>query len=144
MVGGDLFRTPNCVVHCISADVHMRKGIAGEIRRRFGGIRELVAQQNRVGQVGVTRMPHDSRGRPRYVFHLVTKRYFWEKPTVTSLGTTLQKLKVTLQYMGITEVSAPWLGTGRDRLPREVVWNLLCSIFNDTGIVVTIHDIDII
>ena len=144
LVQGDLFRTPNSIVHCISADCWMRKGVAGEIRRRFGGIRGLVAQQNRVGQVGVTRMPNGPQSQPRYVFHLVTKSHYWEKPKMHDLDVALRSLKLLLWHMNIHEVSGPWLGTGLDCLPRGPVWNLLCRIFNGSGIVYTIHEIDLV
>ena len=141
---GDLFRTPNSIVHCISADCWMKKGVAGKIRRRFGGIRGLMAQQNGVGQVGVTKMPNGPQSQPRYVFHLVTKSHYWEKPDMHDLEVALRSLKLMLWHMNIHEVSGPWLGTGLDRLPRGPVWNLLCRIFNGSGIVFTIHEIDLI
>ena len=144
LIEGDLFRTPHSIVHCISADCWLRKGVAKEIRTRFGGIRGLMAQHCGVGQVGVTRMPHGPQGQPRYVFHLVTKKHYWERPTMHDLEVSLRSLKLLLWHMKIRDVSGPWLGTGLDRLERGPVWNLLCRIFNNTGIMFTIHTLDVV
>lgn len=144
LVQGDLFKTNSSIVHCISADCHMRKGVAGEIRRRFGGIRRLVAQQCGVGQVGVTRRPNGPQGQPRYIFHLVTKNYYWERPKIHDLEVALRSLKLLLWHMNLNQVSGPWLGTGLDILPKGSVWNLLNKIFAGSGIVFTIHEIDLV
>ena len=141
-VKGDLFQSNNSIVHCISADCHMRKGVAAEIRQRFGGVRKLMDQQCGLGQVGVTRRPNGPQGQPRYIFHLVTKNHYWERPRVQDLEVALRSLKLLLWHMGINHVSAPWLGTGLDRLPKGTVWHLLNHIFVGSGIVFTIHEID--
>ena len=144
LVQGDLFQTNNSIVHCISADCWLKKGVAGEIRRRVGGIRTLINQQCDVGQVGITRMPNGPRGEPRYVFHLVTKQHYWKKPRIHDLEVALRSFKLLLWHMDLHEISGPWLGTGRDRLPKGQVWNLLCTVFNGSGIVFTIHEIDLV
>ena len=135
--------SPHCVAHCISQDIHMRKGLAGEIRRRFGGIEYLKGQNKKVGEIGVTMMDKIQGREKKYIFHLITKRFYWEKPTAATLAASLENLKLQLKAMDIKDVSVPWLGTGRDRLPRPVVWKMLHEIFRGSGISVTIHERDV-
>ena len=45
-VHGDLFSCPEkaSLAHCVSADLHMSKGIAAVFKQRFGGVEELEEQ----------------------------------------------------------------------------------------------------
>ena len=141
-VRGDLFASETSLGHCISQDCHLRKGVAGQIRRFFGNVQEIKAQNRRVGQVAITKIPGSIQGFPRYVFHLVTKRYFWQKPSVSTLAQALTSLKYHLMEMEINQVSVPWLGAGRDRLSKSEVWNLLNTIFTGSGITVYVYSLE--
>ena len=143
LVGGDLFMTTNSIVHCVSKDCWLKKGVAGEIRRRFGGIAALRAQNCEVGQVGVTSIQNGPRGEPRYIFHVFTKHHYWQKPRLHDLEVAIRSLKLMLWSMNISEVSAPWLGTGLDKLPKGRVWSLLSRVFNDSGILFKIHELEL-
>lgn len=66
----------------------MSKGIATEFKRLFGGVDELKAQQKQIGHVGYLDRP------PRQgIFYLITKNYYWGKPTMESLETSLLELR---------------------------------------------------
>ena len=71
VVIGDFLASGSNIAHCISADIKMSKGVALEIRNKFGGVDLLKAQNLRVGNVGVTSCGHDSDGNPIFIFHLV-------------------------------------------------------------------------
>jgi len=43
-VRGDLFTSADSLVHCVSRDLHMGKGIATEFKKRFDGVEELCKQ----------------------------------------------------------------------------------------------------
>ena len=43
-VHGDLFTSSDSLVHCVSRDLHMGKGIAAEFKKQFGGVDELRQQ----------------------------------------------------------------------------------------------------
>jgi len=43
-VQGDLFTSSDSLVHCVSRDLHMGKGIATEFKKQFGGVSELREQ----------------------------------------------------------------------------------------------------
>ena len=71
LVIGDLLASGSNIGHCISADIRMSKGVALDIRNKFGGVDLLKAQNLKVGSVGVTSYGHDSDGNPLFIFHLV-------------------------------------------------------------------------
>ena len=71
VVIGDFLASGSNIAHCISADIKMSKGVALEIRSKFGGVGLLKAQNLRVGNVGVTSYGHDSDGDPMFTFQLV-------------------------------------------------------------------------
>ena len=71
VVIGDLLASGSHIAHCISADIKMSKGVALEVRNKFGGLDLLKSQNLGVGNVGVTTYGHNSDGDPVFIFHLV-------------------------------------------------------------------------
>ena len=71
VVIGDLLASGSHIAHCISADIRMSKGVALEVRNKFGGLDLLKSQNLGVGNVGVTTYGHNSDGDPVFIFHLV-------------------------------------------------------------------------
>ena len=71
VVIGDLLASGSHIAHCISADIKMSKGVALEVRNKFGGVDLLKSQNLGVGNVGVTTYGHNSDGDPVFIFHLV-------------------------------------------------------------------------
>jgi len=47
-VRGNLFTSSDSLVHCVSRDLHMGKGIATEFKKQFGGVDELSQQSKLV------------------------------------------------------------------------------------------------
>jgi len=43
-VRGNLFNSSDSLVHCVSRDLHMGKGIATEFKKQFGSVDELREQ----------------------------------------------------------------------------------------------------
>ena len=75
VVIGDLLASGSHIAHCISADIRMSKGVALEVRNKFGGVDLLKSQNLGVGNVGVTTYGHNSDGDPVFIFHLVHNPY---------------------------------------------------------------------
>ena len=73
VVIGDFLASGSNIAHCISADIKMSKGVALEIRSKFGGVDLLKAQNLRVVDVGVTSYGHDA---------WMSKRVFFLTPQV--------------------------------------------------------------
>jgi hypothetical protein len=66
---GDLFSCEphSALVHCVSVDLAMGKGIATLFKSKFGGVAELKAQKKQVGDVAV--LKRDGR----WVYYLVSR-----------------------------------------------------------------------
>lgn len=50
-ITGDLFKSKDCLAHCVSKDLRMSRGIAVEFKRRFGGMLDLASQKKQIGEV---------------------------------------------------------------------------------------------
>lgn len=74
-VKGDLFKCDKdfSLAHCVSADMHMGKGIATVFKKMFGGIDELRRQGGKQG--GVSILKRDER----FIYYLVSFTYSTEK-----------------------------------------------------------------
>ena len=114
-VSGDLFSSKESLAHCVSEDFVMGKGIAKEFLERFGHQQELLAQNRKVGEVAVLVL------KDRYIFYLVTKKYYYGKPTYSSLESCLKELGVLCKRFNIKTIAIPRIGCGLDRLEWNVV-----------------------
>ena len=76
-IRGDLFSAPASasLAHCISADCKLGAGIAKIFGQRFGRVDQLKSMNVMVGEVAAILVNN------RFVYNLVTKERFWEKPT---------------------------------------------------------------
>jgi hypothetical protein len=87
---GDLFAEPdaNCLAHCISEDCRMGAGIAAQFAARFGAHdyrRRTKALEKSVGEIAVLASP-DAK---RVIYNLITKKHYYDKPTLATLVQTL-------------------------------------------------------
>jgi hypothetical protein len=112
--------------HCVSADLHMKKGIAPLFLKRFGGLAQMKAQAVGVSACAWTRNDKDYGGSPAAVrpliFALVTKSSFFEKPTYSTLAGSLRACRDLMIAQGGSRLVFPALGCGLDGLdwlPRE-------------------------
>jgi len=119
---GDLFTSTLPLAHCVSEDFAMGAGIALEFRTRFGLVDELKAQKRQVGDVAY--IQHDGHG---YLFYLVTKSRYWEKPTYSVLQECLEQLHALCTEFGVKAIAMPRIGCGLDRLQWNVVQQLIES-----------------
>jgi len=133
---GDLFGDTNsALAHCISEDLVMGKGVAKGFKERFGGVRELKGQNPTTGGVCVL-----CRG-GRYVYYLITKRVYRDKPTYESLRGSLVAMKQHIAKHGVKALSMPRIGCGLDGLKWEKVSDMIKEAFGDTELTVTIYSL---
>lgn len=125
LIQGDLFSTEEhfSLAHCVSRDLRMGKGIAVEFRKRFKNVSELKGQNPTIGSVVYLRMP------TRFVFYLVTKERYCDKPTYESLTQALQSMKSICESNNIHCISLPKIGCGLDGLSWENVSPILQQLF---------------
>ncbi|WAR08676.1 OARD1-like protein [Mya arenaria] len=134
---GDLFACPSTdsLAHCVSKDLRMGKGIATLFKKIFGGVAELKHQAKEVGDVAVL------KDESRFVYYLITKTKYNDKPTYKTLESSLEAMKKHCLANDVTAVSMPRIGCGLDLLKWPQVEDLLIQVFMDTDIKVTVYSI---
>lgn len=118
-IKGDLFNSDQSLVHCVSRDFHMGKGIAVEFKSRFGNVDKLIQQNKNVGEV-VYLPVNDIK-----VFYLVTKEKYYGKPTMTSMKQCLRELANLCIELDIKKVAMPRIGCGLDKLKWDSVKKII-------------------
>ena len=151
-IKGDLFalcKYDYALAHCISADFALGAGIAKEFERRFK-IRERL-----IGKFGAKWYEgFDKRGgtciacgpfsfsfldvRKVMVFNLVTKKRYWEKPTMENMKKALIILRRQCEKYDIKKLAMPKIGCGLDGLYWNVVSHLIQEVFYDSDIEITV------
>ena len=125
-VRGNLLSSNATICHCVSADMKMSRGIAKSIKERFGKVKELRNSGAKAGEIVVVQIG------PRFVYNLVTKRNYWEKPTYKSLRRSLEKMKEHAELNHVRKICMPRLGCGLDRLDWTLVRQLINDVFQET------------
>ena len=122
-INGDLFTSNDNLCHCVSADLHMGAGIAVKFKSKFGSLKELREQKPQVGKC----LSLNSNG--KYVFYLVTKEKYWQKPTLDSLQKSLISMNNLMNMYNIHTISMPKIGCGLDKLKwTEVSSKIITSL----------------
>ena len=124
---GDLFSAEKSIslAHCVSRDFHMGKGIALEFKKRFQRVCELHEQEKKIGDVAVL-----SDG-SRFLYYLITKERFYQKPSYDTLRRSLQKMKEHMIENKVTELAIPKIACGLDRLCWKKVQEMIMEEFSD-------------
>jgi len=82
----------------------MGKGIAVDFKRKFGKVQDLIAQNKVVGEMALL------KHKDRYVYYLVTKERYWNKPTYQTLTSSLEKMRDHAVNNGVKMISMPKIG----------------------------------
>ena len=131
-VSGDYMLT-----HCISADFALGAGIAKEFNRRYDMKKKLF------DKFPGSRVPYWDSLEERYrgfcvridnVYNLITKKNYWNKPTLAALENSLNWMKEDALYHKINKIAMPQIGCGLDRLNWKDVSGLIKKVFEDTDI----------
>ena len=138
-IQGDLFSTDDNLVHCVSQDLKMGKGIATQFKKRFGKLAELKAQNRKPGEVAVIETDPDTDGNTRHIFYMITKERYFQKPEYVTFYLSLVHLRNLCLSNGLTSVSMPKIGCGLDRLEWDIVKTYIHKIFNDTDITINVY-----
>ncbi|XP_077070493.1 ADP-ribose glycohydrolase OARD1 [Siphateles boraxobius] len=134
---GDLFTCPStdALAHCISEDCRMGAGIALLFKKHFRGAEELLAQKKQPGQCAVLKRSD------RFVYYLVTKKRYYQKPTYDILRKSLVSMREHCLANGVNSISMPRIGCGLDKLEWENVSPIITEVFQDTNISITVYSI---
>ena len=132
----DLFTTStdNYLVHCISSDFVMGAGIA--IQFRAQGVKKYLktnytSEWNNKGYALYAPV-----GNYKGVYNLITKQYYYQKPTYQTIRDALSDMKI--QIPNDARISMPHIGCGLDRLQWEEVKKIIIDTFRDTDCIISI------
>lgn len=137
-VDKDLFSVPEeyYFAQCISADYAMGKGIAKQFNERFQTKRKLCDKHGN-GVFFWDNTPLTHRGyciKVDRVFCLVTKRNYYDKPTLLTIRNALLSMKELTCNFHISQIAIPRIGCGLDRLQWKDVSGIIIDVFRYTNV----------
>ncbi|KAK3917832.1 ADP-ribose glycohydrolase OARD1 [Frankliniella fusca] len=104
------FTSKKNLLHAVSADFQMSAGIAKEFHRHFGQPQILCCEKGVVGDVAIF------NNGSRYIFHLITKPKYFQKPNPLHLQWTLNQLRTICIQERIEKICMSRIGCGLDGL----------------------------
>lgn len=138
------------LVHCVSSDFKLGAGIAKIFNDRFNMSDKLEhvlpfdAWDNK-GYCGIVNMDRLFTLVPKdlgiyRVANLVTKEHYYDKPTLYTMQTALQDLRLQLHmtYPEVKKLGMPLIGCGLDKLNWSDVSYLIKQVFYDTELTITV------
>ena len=130
-----IFQANTAIAHCLSADAKMSKGFAETIRSKVNGLPEYCRKTTpTVGSIILYWDPESNN----FIYNLVTKSKFYEKPTLDNLRISLENMRGHALLNNITTISIPKIGCGLDKLPWTDVFKLIQDTFTYSGIQIQI------
>lgn len=78
----------------------------------------------------------------RFIYYLITKAKATEKPTYDDLRNSLIDMKKHCVENGVQTLAMPQLGCGLDRMKWDIVKKIICEVFADTKIHITVYVLD--
>lgn len=131
----DLFSVPKdyALCHCISSDFALGAGIAKEFAKR-GVKAELMKTYVSNDWTGVGYSAITFSTDFVLEFNLITKRKYWQKPTLMTVRQALESAKVTIDFLALKKIAMPKIGCGLDKLKWEDVSEIIKDVFKDTDV----------
>lgn len=133
----DLFTVPQgyYIAHCISADFALGAGIAKTFDSIYNMRYKLFKFYDNFEYRGGDALLVDN------VFNLVTKPKCYHKPTYQSLRESLETMRDIMGDIGVTKLAMPRIGSGLDKLNQDMVYGIICEVFEDTDVEILICEI---
>ena len=125
------------LAHCISADADMSQGIALDFKRNFSPTQRTLKQNKNPGEVATT---FDDG---RYIYHLVTKKLFYDKATFRDLKKSLEGMLLHANKFGITDIALSRIGFRIDSLSWKKVKNIINEVFSDSNFRIHVYHQDL-
>ena len=122
----DIFDNPDSKAHCVPADLQMAFGVAKLFRARYGNIQFLFHQRCHTGAVALL-TPVQTGVAGEYIFYLVTKTRYFDKPTFPDARQTMRAfVNMALKY-DVQRVHIPLLCTGWDDMAWPETYHFLAE-----------------
>ena len=83
----------------------------------------------------------DSTGK-RYIYNLVTKERYCDKPNLSTLSKTLESMKIHASTNGVSTIAIPKLGCGLDQMNWQEVVKLLRDIFAYADVQIAVYTLE--
>ena len=125
------------LAHCISADFKLGAGIAVQFDKKYDC-------RNRLFELfSGSRVPYWDKLQDRFkgmcvftdpVYNLITKRNYWDKPTLITIKNALSWMKEDCEIRGIKKIAMPMIGCGLDKLKWNDVSKIIKEVFEDTDV----------
>lgn len=134
-IKGNLFEETDCYyAHCISSDFALGKGIAVDFQNKYNLKNKLhtFCKEKGIKSFYPNCILIDN------VFNLVTKKFYWDKPTYKNVESSLYMMKDYCLSLNIKTIAMPRIASGLDRLLWERVKNIIIDVFKDTDIKIII------
>ena len=77
----------------------------------------------------------------RYVYYLITKKKYSDKPTYDTMRSSLVAMKEHCVSHEVRSLCMPLIGCGLDRLQWSKVLEIISEVFRDTDISVTVYSL---
>ena len=126
-----IFQANTAIAYCISADAKMSEGFAKTICFRVNGLPKY-CRRTKVN-VGST-LPYWDPESNYFIYNLVTKSKFYEKPTLDNFRMSLEDKRGHALLNNVTKTSMPKIGCGLDKLQWTDVFKLIQDTFTYSGI----------
>lgn len=75
----------------------------------------------------------------RYVFYLVTKERYYNRPTYETLKSSLVKMKEIMEANGLRDLAMPRIGCGLDGLEWSRVKGIIEEVFRQSNVNIRIY-----
>jgi len=121
-IKGDLFSNKtDSLAHCISRDLKMGAGIAKAFNKKWGvAIRKHIQLNPELSKCECIVVPV----RDRLIYNLVTKKIYFQKPTLESMEASLREMfDIANDVENV--IAMPKIGCGLDRLKWKDVEKLI-------------------
>ena len=131
---GNVFDAATSIAHCVSADFKMSAGIALKMRKQY--------PTNYPSNLEHTTTPLWPQWIPqshRYVYHLITKQKYHQKPTYGTLRASLERMRSHAEQNGVHAISMPCIGCGLDQLDWSHVRQLTQDTFRHSHIKIVVY-----
>lgn len=117
------------IAHCISGDFTLGAGVAKQIDEAFNMKNMLRMIWGKYDTTdGYWCAPCGN------VLNLITKRRYYQKPTLDSLREALEDMRKLVDEEGIKKIAMPKIGCGLDRLNWDDVSPMIQEIFDDADV----------
>ena len=127
---GNLFDSKDSLAPCISSDFEMSAGISRSFKRKFPyNFPESTNSPFFVQQLD-----------DRFIYHLVTKKRFFQKQAYDSLRQSLEAMTEHANKYKVTHISMPKAGCGLDRLEWHKVERLIKEICAQSYLTISVYD----